>query len=88
MRRGVGLPASREATRPSDGEAAPDRVRGDARTVVALGGAVLFTPTALALSDRSFTVLGLPSALVYVLAVWLVGIVLTRSLARRRPDAR
>ena len=60
----------------------PARSRSDARTALALAGPVLFTPAALALATREWTFLGVPSVAAYVFATWLVGIVLTRLLAR------
>jgi hypothetical protein len=83
---GAGQPAD------TPGRRAPEEHRpagrNDARAVLALGGPVLFTPPALALADRESTVLGVPSLAVYVFAAWLLGIVLTVLVGRRRRERR
>ncbi|MCF3932839.1 hypothetical protein L1787_05340 [Acuticoccus sp. M5D2P5] len=63
---------------------APERT--DLRTIVAVGGPLLFTPTALALAQREWTVFGVPSLVIYVFAAWLLGILLTRLLNRGMRD--
>ncbi len=53
----------------------------DARRAVAIGSIVLLSPLALSIFDRG-TVLGVPSVVLFVFAVWLAGIAITRLLAK------
>lgn len=59
--------------------------RTDLRTLVAVIGPLLFSPSLLLLADRPWRVAEVPALLIYVFAVWLVGIVLTYLLAGRSP---
>ncbi|MBJ3774099.1 hypothetical protein [Acuticoccus mangrovi] len=72
------------------GEPTPpaSRARSDGRTLLAIAGPVLFTPPAMALADRDFSVSGVPAVVVYVFLAWFVGILLTRWLARSRREGR
>lgn len=72
--------------RPTPPDPAPRRSSGrtDRRTVLAIGGPILFTPPALALATREVTLWGVPSLVVYVFSAWLLGIVLTALTARPR----
>ncbi|RAH99523.1 hypothetical protein DLJ53_23725 [Acuticoccus sediminis] len=79
-------PAGQDGQSPEAWSAPPPPRRGgraDARVIVALAGPVLFTPTALIAIDRPLRILEVPAILIYVFAVWLIGIGLTYIFARR-----
>lgn len=79
----VSAPASEDRAAVSARTGRPKRT--DARTIVTLVGPVLFTPAALALADREWTLFGVPAVLVYVFFVWLAGILLTRAFCGGAP---
>lgn len=80
-------PAATPATLPQEERPLARRARGrrDIRTVLSIGGPVFFLPPALALADRDFTVFGVPTLIVYVFTVWLLGIVLIAVSSRHEP---
>ncbi|MEM6848475.1 MAG: hypothetical protein AAF580_10430 [Pseudomonadota bacterium] len=53
----------------------------DGRRAIAIGSIILLSPLALSIFDRG-TVLGVPSVVLFVFAVWLVGIAITRLFAK------
>ena len=59
--------------------------RRDVRTVLSIAGPLFFLPPALAVADRGFAFLGIPSLILYVFAVWLAGIVLIAVSASHDP---
>ena len=62
--------------------------RTDARAALSAAGPLFFLPPALALADREWTLFGVPSLVIYIFAVWSVGIVLIAITTRRGRRAR
>ena len=79
-----------EPPRPVGGERQPPRrsgTRASARVALSAAGPIFFLPPALAVADRDFTIFSVPALVIYIFAVWLVGIILIAASTRQDPPA-